>query len=125
MGLRIAKETTDFMTTTTKATTTEKTYSEAQEAILTQAAINAGGKIDGALAETLAIELGKDVRSIRAKAARMGIYKAAEKKSKSGLPIETKEDIALAIAAIVGTNLDGLEKASKRTLQILREKLQA
>ena len=125
MGLRIAKETTDFMTTTTKTTTTEKTYTEAQEAILTQAAIDAGGKIDGALAETLAIELDKDVRSIRAKAARMGIYKAAEKKSKSGLPIETKEAIALDIAGIVGTTLDGLEKASKRTLQILREKLQA
>ena len=113
------------MTNTTKTTATEKTYTEAQEAILTQAAINAGGKIDGALAETLAIELGKDVRSIRAKAARMGIYKAAEKKSKSGLPIETKEAIALDIAGIVGTTLDGLEKASKRTLQILREKLQA
>lgn len=111
------------MTTTTKAT--EKKYTEAQEAILTQAAIDAGGKIDPALSETLAIELSKDVRSVRAKAARMGIYKAAEKKSKSGLPIETKEEIALAIAEIVGTTLDGLEKASKRTLQILREKLQA
>lgn len=113
------------MTTATKATTTEKTYSEAQEAFLTQAAIDNGGKIDGALAETLAIELGKDVRSIRAKAARMGIYQAAVKTSKTGGPVETKEDIAADIAKLVGSSLDGLEKASKLALQRVRAALSA
>lgn len=102
-----------------------KNYSDAQEARLMEAATNAGGKIDGELAKALAVELDKDVRSIRAKATRMGIYKAAEKVSKTGGKIESKEEIAADIAAIVGKNMDGLEKAPKLVLQILRTKLSA
>ena len=55
----------------------------------------------------------------------MGIYKAAEKVSKTGGKIESKEAIVEDIAAIVGKNLDGLEKAPKLVLQILRSKLSA
>ena len=106
-------------------TETVKNYSEAQEARLTDAATANGGKIDGELAKALAVEMDKDVRSIRAKATRMGIYKAAEKVSKTGGKIESKEEIAADIAAIVGKNMDGLEKAPKLVLQILRTKLSA
>ena len=98
----------------------EKNYSEAQEAILL-----AAGIIDNAKAMELAIELNKDVRSIRAKAVRMGIYKAQAKVSKTGGKIESKESIALDIAAIVGKNLDGLEKAPKTALLVIRERLAA
>jgi len=99
---------------------TEKNYSEAQEAILL-----AAGIIDNAKAMELATQLQKDVRSIRAKAVRMGIYKAAVKVSKSGGKVESKEDIVADIAKIVGKNLDGLEKAPKLALQIIRSKIAA
>lgn len=98
----------------------EKNYSEAQEAVLL-----AAGVIDNAKAMELAVQLNKDVRSIRAKATRMGIYKAQAKVSKTGGKIESKEKIAADISALVGKNLDGLEKAPKLALQIIRERLAA
>jgi hypothetical protein len=55
----------------------------------------------------------------------MGIYKAAEKVSKTGGKIESKEAIAADISSLVGKSLEGLEKAPKLVLQILREKLSA
>lgn len=99
---------------------TVKNYTESQEAELM-----AAGVIDNAKALEFAAKFGKDVRSIRAKAVRMGIYKAAEKVSKTGGKIESKEAIVADIAAIVGKNLDGLEKAPKQVLQIIRSKLAA
>lgn len=97
-----------------------KNYTESQEAEML-----AAGIIDNAKALEFAAKFGKDVRSIRAKAVRMGIYNAAEKVSKTGGKIESKEKIVEDIAAIVGKNLDGLEKAPKLVLQTLRSKLAA
>ena len=97
-----------------------KNYTEAQEAELA-----AAGMIDNELALEFAAKFGKDVRSIRAKAVRMGIYKAKEKVSKTGGKIESKEAIVADIAAIVGKSLDGLEKASKQSLIAIRAKLAA
>ena len=97
-----------------------KNYTEAQEAELA-----AAGLIDNDLALEFAAKFGKDVRSIRAKAVRMGIYKAKEKVSKTGGKVESKEAIVADIAAIVGKNLEGLEKAPKLVLQTLRSKLSA
>lgn len=97
-----------------------KNYTEAQEAELA-----AAGMIDNELAIEFAAKFGKDVRSIRAKAVRMGIYKSAEKVSKTGGKIESKEAIVADIAKIVGKNLDGLEKASKQSLIAIRAKLAA
>ena len=97
-----------------------KNYSEAQEAEML-----AAGVIDNDAAIEFAAKFGKDVRSIRAKAVRMGIYKAKDKVSKSGAPIERKEEIVADIAAIIGKNLDGLEKAPKQVLVALRTRLSA
>jgi hypothetical protein len=97
-----------------------KNYTEAQEAELM-----AAGVIDNDLAIEFAAKFGKDVRSIRAKAVRMGLYKAKEKVSKTGGKIESKEEIVADIAALVGKNLDGLEKAPKLVLQTLRTRLSA
>ena len=97
-----------------------KNYTEAQEAELM-----AAGEIDNDLALEFAAKFGKDVRSIRAKAVRMGIYKAKERVSKTGGKIESKEQIVADIASIVGKNLDGLEKASKQSLIAIRAKLSA
>ena len=97
-----------------------KNYTEAQEAELL-----AAGEIDNELAIEFATKFGKDVRSIRAKAVRMGIYKAKERVSKTGGKIESKEAIVADIAALVGKSLDGLEKASKQSLIAIRAKLSA
>lgn len=98
----------------------EKNYSPEQEQIML-----AAGTIDNTKALELAAQFGKDVKSVRAKAVRMGIYKGAEKKSKSGGAIESKEKIAADIAALVGKSMEGLEKAPKLALQQIRAKLSA
>ena len=97
-----------------------KNYTEAQEAELL-----AAGIIDNDAAIEFAAKFGKDVRSVRAKAVRMGIYKAKEKVSKTGGKIESKEAIVKDIADLVGKNLDGLEKAPKQVLVALRTQLSA
>lgn len=97
-----------------------KNYTEAQEARLASFA-----SIDNELAMELAVEFDKDVRSVRAKAVRMGLYVAKQKVSKTGGKIESKEAIVADIAKIVGQNLDGLEKASKQSLVAIRAKLVA
>ena len=97
-----------------------KNYTAAQEAEL-----EAAGVIDNELALEFAAKFGKDVRSIRAKAVRMGLYKAKDKVSKTGGKVESKEAIVADIAALVGKNLDGLEKAPKLVLQTLRTRLSA
>ena len=97
-----------------------KNYTEAQEARLASFA-----SIDNDLAMELAVEFDKDVRSVRAKAVRMGLYVAKQKVSKTGGKIESKEAIVADIAAIVGQSLDGLEKASKQSLVAIRAKLVA
>jgi hypothetical protein len=108
-----------------KAMDKVKNYTEAQELALQEAADKAGGQIDNALAEVLAKELDKDVRSIRAKAVRMGLYKAKAKVSKTGDKVETKEEIAADISAIVGRNMESLAKAAKEDLKVIRELLRA
>lgn len=97
-----------------------KNYTAAQEARFEEFDV-----IDNDIALMLADEFGKDVRSVRAKAVRLGIYKAKEKTSKTGGKIESKEDIVKDIADLVGKNLDGLEKAPKLVLQELRARLSA
>ena len=97
-----------------------KNYTEAQEARLASFA-----SIDNETAMELAVEFQKDVRSVRAKAVRMGLYVAKQKVSKTGGKIESKEAIVADIAKIVGRNLEGLEKASKQSLVAIRAKLAA
>ena len=97
-----------------------KNYTAAQEARLAEFDV-----IDNDIATMLAEEFGKDVRSVRAKAVRLGTYKGKEKVSKTGGKVESKEAIVADIAALVGKNLDGLEKAPKLVLQTLRTRLSA
>lgn len=97
-----------------------KNYTEAQEARMATFKF-----IDAAIAQELADEFGKNVKSVIAKAVRMGLYKSKERVSKTGGKIESKEAIVADIAAIVGKNLEGLEKAPKLVLQELRAKLSA
>ena len=100
--------------------TVAKNYTEAQEARMAEFDF-----IDAAIAQELADEFGKNVKSVIAKAVRMGIYKAKERTSKTGGKIETKEEIVAEISELVGKSLDGLEKASKQALIAIRAKLSA
>jgi hypothetical protein len=97
-----------------------KNYSEAQIARMHEFEF-----IDAAIAQELADEFGKNVKSVVAKAVREGLYKAKEKTSKTGGKVETKEQIVADIAELIGRNLDGLEKAPKLVLQELRTRLSA
>lgn len=97
-----------------------KNYTDAQEARMAEFDV-----IDSATAELLANEFGKDVKSVRAKAVRMGVYQGKTRVSKTGGPIERKEAIVAEIAALVGHNMEGLEKAPKQALVALRAALSA
>lgn len=84
--------------------------------------------LNQAKAEALAAEFGDGFsgKSVIAKANRMGV--AYEKKvptTKTGGKVESKERIVAEIAEIVGSTLDGLEKATKPTLQAIRDHLKA
>lgn len=111
------------MSTETK--TPERKYSEAEEAAIVAFAEANGGLVTYENADTLAEQLDKDVRSIRAKASRMGIYRGKAKESVNGGKVESKADIAEEIAAIVGKNMEGLEKAPKAQLGFIRDYLKA
>ena len=80
------------------------------------AAIVAAAPINKEVATRLALELGKTVRSVIAKAVRLEIYVSQGPVSKTGEPVTKKDDLVADIAAIVSGNLDGLEKAPKAAL---------
>lgn len=76
--------------------------------------------IDATVAAALAAEFGKTARSVIAKAVRMEVgYNAKQPTTKSGDPVTKKDALVSEIAAIVGSNLDGLEKAPKAALHAL------
>ncbi len=100
---------------------TEKTpnYTPAQEDRIR--AFMADNGANKASAELLAVELGKSLRSVIAKAVRMEIgYAKATPTTKSGDPVVSKADLVADISAIVDGNLTGLENAPKAALFALR-----
>lgn len=107
-------------------TATKKPASKYTPAI--EARIREQAPLNQAKAEALSAELGKDfsARSIAAYCSRKGIaYERKQPTTKSGGKIEHKNDIVAEIAAFVGANLDGLEKAPKPALQAIRNYLEA
>ena len=104
----------------TKATVAN--YSDDQVAAITAAAVGAGGKINGAIAEMLAAEMGKSVRSLVAKASRMGLYAAKTYERKDGAPVQKKDEFATAIGNVLRlseADTDSLAKANRRALQAI------
>lgn len=80
------------------------------------------------VATRLATEFGPKftARSVIAKINRMGLpYERKQPMTKTGEPVERKEAIVAEIAELVGTTLDGLDKAPKPALQALRDFLAA
>jgi len=72
-------------------------------------------------AKAIAAQFGeKSYRPIVAAAIRAGIpYEKAAKRSKDGSPVVRKEALVDAISDKLGVQLDGLEKATKTSLQVL------
>ena len=80
-----------------------------------------------ACVEELSAELGKGVKSIRAKLVREGVYIAKAYVAKTGEKVERKGDIVQGIAALLGcteAQLGGLEKATKPALELIRAAFQ-
>ncbi len=74
----------------------------------------------------LASEFGKTVKSVVAKLSREGVYMKAERKTKTGAPVVSKEMFVAKIAEAVNVNaekLDGLEKAPKAALTLILKAL--
>ena len=70
---------------------------------------------------------GKNVKSVRAKLVREGVYIKKEYKTKTGTSPERKAAIVADIAALLGVDSDivgSLEKATKKSLELLRGTLQ-
>ena len=82
----------------------------------------------GATVETIAAELGKNVRSIVAKLSREGVYKKKEYASKTGEKPVKKDALADSIGKIMGfteAEITSLAEVNKTVLVALLEKLQA
>lgn len=72
--------------------------------------------------QALAEKLGKTVQSVRAKLVREGVYKAKERKTKTGEPVVSKEKLVQEIEKAMGLevgDLESLEKATKRVLKLV------
>jgi response regulator RpfG family c-di-GMP phosphodiesterase len=72
-----------------------------------------------AAVETLAKELSKPVRSVRAKLSRMGVYVKPTRTDKTGKPVVKKDAVATQIGETLGlgeADTDSLAKANKRAL---------
>ena len=102
------------------AATKTVNYTEEQVTRIQQAAEAAGGKINAAIAEMLAVEMAKSVRSLVAKASRLGIYEAKTYTRKDDAPVQKKDEFATAIGNILRlseADTDSLAKANRRALQ--------
>ena len=89
-----------------------------------EARIREMAPLNQAKSRELALEFGKTERSVTAKAVRMGVpYERKQPTTKNGQPVERKEAIVAEISQLVGSNLEGLEKAPKGALQAVRAAL--
>jgi hypothetical protein len=74
----------------------------------------------GVAVEAIAASLGKSTRSIVAKLAREGVYKAKTKAK--GEQVTRKSDLIAEIAVSIGTSeelIESLDKATKETLELI------
>ena len=80
----------------------------------------------GVTVESIALELGKSIRSIVAKLSREGVYKKKEYKTKTGEAVVKKDEHADAIGAILQlpeNDIESLTKANKSALKKIFEAL--
>ena len=73
--------------------------------------------------EELSKEVGKSAKSIIAKLVSLGVYKKAEKVTKSGVPVTRKSELVSKINDHYGFEMPSLVKATKTDLQNLVDNL--
>lgn len=96
----------------------KQTYTAEQTQLITE------GYLGGRTVESLAQEVGRSVRSVVAKLAQVGVYKAREAQTKTRV---TKEVLVAQIAARTGIDRDllqSMEKCDKAALQALADYFQ-
>jgi response regulator RpfG family c-di-GMP phosphodiesterase len=111
-------------------TATAKTvnYTAEQEALIAEmAGASENGMLTAAVAEMLAAEFGKTVKSVVAKLSRMGVYQKKVYTTKTGDAVVKKDTLADKLAEIVGLSeaeTDSLTKANKTALAKIIAKLE-
>lgn len=73
--------------------------------------------------DALSQELGKTAKSIIGKLSKEGVYRREVYTTKLGDKPVTKLEIVAEISNALGINLEGLDKAPKRTLQSLQRRI--
>ena len=101
-------------------TTTTKNYTKEQEAKMMA---DYSVEPTRSTVEELSNELGKSVKSIIAKLVSLGVYKKAEKLSKTGKRITSKSELVSQINEHYGFEMPSLVKATKIDLQNLVDNL--
>lgn len=96
----------------------KQTYTAEQTQLITQ------GYLGGRTVESLALEVGKSVRSVVAKLAQVGVYKAREIQAKTRVTKETLVDQIASRTEIDRATLQSLEKCDKAALQALADYFQ-
>ena len=97
-------------------------YTDEQTAKVVEAFKAVNGKMAKDAIDVLAASIGKSARSIIAKASREGVYSKGEPVTKTGEPVEHKEELATAIGAVLGldeASASSLTKSNKKALQVI------
>ena len=87
-----------------------------------------GDYVAGVTVESIALELGKSVRSIVAKLSREKVYKAKTYVSKTGEAVVKKDEVADFIAMALGlgeADAESLTKANKNALKVIADFIKA
>lgn len=74
--------------------------------------------------DAIAERINKSQRSVIAKLSSAGVYKTPERLTKSGEPIEKKEEMVTQICSWLGVDCPSLAKTGKQDLKKLRDALQ-
>lgn len=74
--------------------------------------------------DVIAERLDKSVRSVIAKLSSAGVYRTPERVTKTGEPIEKKEELVVQISTWLGIEVPTLVKTGKQDLKTLRDALQ-
>lgn len=75
--------------------------------------------------EDIAKEMGKTLKSVRAKLVREGVYVAPDKSKRSDEDGPSKKELVLELSKLTGKELAGIEGATKGSLAELIEAFQA
>ena len=74
--------------------------------------------------DAIAARIDKSVRSVIAKLSSAGVYQTPQRTTKTGEPIEKKEDMVVQISTWLGIEVPTLAKTGKQDLKRIRDALQ-